>query len=68
MPRPPLLEALTADDFYRIQDLSDPQVSPDGRWVAYVVTTQEREADEARSDLDGELGRPPAAGEQISRI
>jgi dipeptidyl aminopeptidase/acylaminoacyl peptidase len=42
---------LTADDFYRIQDLSDPQVSPDGGWVAYVVTTNDREADEARSAI-----------------
>ena len=40
---------LTPDDFYRVQDVSDPQVSPDGLWVAYVVTTNEREPDEARS-------------------
>ena len=37
---------LTADDVYRIQALSDPQVSPDGLWVAYVVTTNDRGADE----------------------
>jgi dipeptidyl aminopeptidase/acylaminoacyl peptidase len=42
---------LAPDDFYRVQDLSDPQVSPDGQWVAYVVTTNEREADEARSAI-----------------
>ena len=42
---------LTADDFYRVQELSDPQVSPDGRWVAYVVTTSDRSADEARSAI-----------------
>src|ERR1700693_1960330 len=42
---------LTAGDFYRIQDLSDPQVSPEGRWVAYVVTTNDREGDEARSAI-----------------
>src|ERR1700722_7304693 len=40
---------LAPDDFYRALDVSDPQVSPDGLWVAYVVTTNEREADEARS-------------------
>jgi dipeptidyl aminopeptidase/acylaminoacyl peptidase len=40
---------LAPDDFYRVQEVSDPQVSPDGLWVAYVVTTNEREADEARS-------------------
>jgi dipeptidyl aminopeptidase/acylaminoacyl peptidase len=42
---------LTSDDFYRIQNLSEPQVSPDGAWVAYVVTTNEREPDEARSAI-----------------
>ena len=40
---------LRADDFYKIQTLTDPQVSPDGQWVAYVVTTNDREADEPRS-------------------
>src|ERR1700733_11695019 len=42
---------LTADDFYRIQIVSDPQCSPDGQWVAYVVTTNDREVDESRSAL-----------------
>ena len=40
---------LKTDDFFRVQDLSDPQVSPDGLWVAYVVTSSDRDADEARS-------------------
>ncbi len=44
-------KTLTSDDFYRIQDVSDPRVSPDGRWVAYVVTTNDRRADEARSAI-----------------
>ena len=43
--------ALTPDDFYRIQDVAEPQVSPDGLWVAYVVTTNDRESDEARSAI-----------------
>jgi dipeptidyl aminopeptidase/acylaminoacyl peptidase len=42
---------LTPDDLYRVQDVSDPNVSPDGQWVAYVVTTNDREADEARSAI-----------------
>jgi dipeptidyl aminopeptidase/acylaminoacyl peptidase len=42
---------LTPDDLYRVQEVSDPNVSPDGQWVAYVVTTNEREADEARSAI-----------------
>jgi len=50
-PAAPARAPLTADDFYRIQSLSDPRVSPDGAWVAYVVTTNEREPDEARSAI-----------------
>jgi Tol biopolymer transport system component len=42
---------LAPDDLYRVQGVSDPQVSPDGRWVAYVVTTNERDSDEARSAI-----------------
>lgn len=43
-PRP-----LTADDFYLMQSVSDPRISPDGQWVAYLVTSNDRDADEARS-------------------
>ncbi len=42
---------MAPDDFYRALDVSDPQVSPDGLWVAYVVTTNDRDADEARSAI-----------------
>ena len=48
---PTARRTLAPDDLYRVQDVSDPQVSPDGHWVAYVVTTNEREADEARSAI-----------------
>src|SRR5450631_2002208 len=47
----PVRGPLVADDIYRIQALSDPQVSPDGLWVAYVVTTNDRGADEQRSAI-----------------
>ena len=43
--------SLTADDFYRVLDVSDPQVSPDGLWVAYVLGTNDRDSDEARSAI-----------------
>ena len=48
---PPAHRTLVPDDFYRVQDVSDPQVSPDGAWVAYVVTSNDRGADEARSAI-----------------
>jgi dipeptidyl aminopeptidase/acylaminoacyl peptidase len=47
----PARRAFTSDDFYRVQALSDPQVSPDGLWVAYVVTAGDRDADEERSAI-----------------
>jgi dipeptidyl aminopeptidase/acylaminoacyl peptidase len=40
---------LLADDIYSVQEVSDPQVSPDGQWVAYLVTTNDRESDSALS-------------------
>ena len=43
--------ALTADDIYRMQSVSEPQISPDGQWVAYLVTTNVRDADEERSAI-----------------
>jgi dipeptidyl aminopeptidase/acylaminoacyl peptidase len=43
--------ALTADDFYNMQIVTEPQVSPDGKWVAYVVSTNDRGADETRSAI-----------------
>jgi dipeptidyl aminopeptidase/acylaminoacyl peptidase len=48
---PAARRTLTPDDLYRVQDVSEPQVSPDGQWVAYVVTTNERESDQARGAI-----------------
>jgi dipeptidyl aminopeptidase/acylaminoacyl peptidase len=40
---------LAPDDLYRALDVSDPQVSPDGQWVAYLVSSNDRASDQARS-------------------
>src|ERR1700753_1452901 len=40
---------LAPDDFYNIQTVGDPHVSPDGKWVAYVVSHNDRAADEGRN-------------------
>src|SRR6202051_2522320 len=45
------LRTLAPDDLFRVQEVSDPQLSPDGAWVAYVVGTNDRDADEARSAI-----------------
>jgi dipeptidyl aminopeptidase/acylaminoacyl peptidase len=47
----PARRLLTPDDLYRVEEVSDPQVSPDGLWVAYVLTLNDRESDEARSAI-----------------
>src|SRR5579864_3721907 len=48
---PPGRRVLTPDDFYNMQTITDPQVSPDGKWVAYVVSTNDRDADESRAAI-----------------
>src|SRR4051812_39985668 len=30
---------ITAEDYFALEFAGDPQLSPDGKWVAYVVTT-----------------------------
>jgi len=37
-------------DMYRVKNVNDPQLSPDGKWVAYTVTTTDSAKD--RSDTD----------------
>ena len=42
---------LDHDDLYALAMPSDPQLSRDGRWAAWVVTTADREADSYRSAI-----------------
>lgn len=41
----------TARDLHSMQRISDPQASPDGRWVAFVVRTTDFEANRGRNDI-----------------
>ena len=50
--------SLTVDDYFRILDVDEPQISPDGKWVAYTVTTSDIEKDE----LTSRIWMVPAAG------
>lgn len=45
----PAKRLLTIDDVFRGLEIADPQVSPEGRWVAYTVAWMDREADKLRS-------------------
>jgi dipeptidyl aminopeptidase/acylaminoacyl peptidase len=43
---------LGPDDFYRMREVGDPQISPDGKWIAYTVTTMNRELDRLETQID----------------
>lgn len=43
--------AIQPDDFLRFATVASPQVSPDGKWVAYTVSTVDRDRDESRTAL-----------------
>jgi dipeptidyl aminopeptidase/acylaminoacyl peptidase len=47
----PTRRAITVDDRSRTREVSDPQRSPDGQWVAFVVGTTDVEKDKRDSDL-----------------
>ena len=42
---------IQVDDIFNIRDVRDPQRSPDGRWVAYTVTTAIKETDKNNTDV-----------------
>src|SRR5688572_16242972 len=43
--------SLNAEDVYNVRDVSDPQRSPDGQWVAYTVTTAHKDTDKNNTDV-----------------
>lgn len=54
--------ALKLDDIARLRDVRDPQVSPDGQWIAYVVSTTDTKEDKSNSHIwmvsyDGKVDR-----------
>ncbi len=42
---------MTPEDLYEIQRISDPQISPDGKWIAYTVTVPDLEKNSSNSDI-----------------
>ena len=42
---------LKLDDMLRFHNVSDPQISPDGQWVAYVVSSADTKADKSNSHI-----------------
>ena len=48
---PAQVRPLTADDVVRLKRISDPQVSPDGHYVAFVLRETDVEANRGRTDV-----------------
>ncbi len=42
---------LTADDFFQLKDVEDPQLSPEGKWVAYTVATRDLKEDKTQKQV-----------------
>jgi dipeptidyl aminopeptidase/acylaminoacyl peptidase len=49
--KPAELKPFTADDLVRLARVTDPRVSPDGRYVAYVLRETDMEANRGRTDV-----------------
>src|SRR5438309_259574 len=42
---------LRSNDLYHLKDVRDPELSPDGAWVAYTVTTVDSAKDKSDNDI-----------------
>src|SRR5438309_6329118 len=47
----PAKRPLKLDDLARVREVRDPQISPDGQWVAYVVSTIDAKEDKSNSHI-----------------
>jgi dipeptidyl aminopeptidase/acylaminoacyl peptidase len=47
----PARRALRASDVYQLRSVNDPQLSPDGAWVAYSVATVDSAKDKSDTDI-----------------
>ncbi len=62
---------VTAEDYLSFEFISDPQISPDGQWVAYTVATIDQKANRRVSriwiaSMDGTRPTVPFTGENTS--
>jgi dipeptidyl aminopeptidase/acylaminoacyl peptidase len=48
---PATSRAITIDDFFQIRDVSQPELSPDGQWIAYAVRTRMLKEDKSEQRL-----------------
>ncbi|HLW75482.1 MAG TPA: hypothetical protein VKS01_00835, partial [Bryobacteraceae bacterium] len=62
---------MTAGDYFAFENAGDPQISPDGKWIAYTVTTVDTKANRRKSavylvPMDGSSNPREFAGEAFS--
>ena len=50
-------QPFTVEDLLSLKRLSDPQVSPDGRYVAYVLRETDMDANKGRTDTSKRVSR-----------
>ncbi len=43
--------AITIDDFFTLKDVKDPQISPDGKWIAYTVSELDLKEDKSETRI-----------------
>jgi dipeptidyl aminopeptidase/acylaminoacyl peptidase len=60
LPSPP--RAITVDDVFAIQDVGDPQIADDGKWVAYTVATASLKEDKTETRI---WAAPTGGGDAI---
>lgn len=49
--QPPAQRLLTLDDLHTLREIDDPQISPEGNWIAYTVSTVDIKEDKRNSDI-----------------
>jgi dipeptidyl aminopeptidase/acylaminoacyl peptidase len=54
----PPLRPITVEDYFQVREVDDPQISADGKWVAYTVATSSLKDDEDKT----RIWMVPAAG------
>src|ERR1700687_252080 len=45
------LHPISIDDYFQVREVADLQISPDGQWVAYTVSTQSLQDDEEKTRI-----------------
>ncbi|HEY8459511.1 MAG TPA: S9 family peptidase [Blastocatellia bacterium] len=65
----PARRPLKLDDIARLREVRDPQISPDGQWIAYVVSTVDVKEDKTISHIwmvsyDGKTERQMTSGQE----